>query len=334
MSKKVLIIICSIVIVLGISSFFIIKEITKVKIVNTKEDKYVAYVKINPSIKLDYVVKCIEYSDKKIKCEEPSVYQYDLVNEDAKEIFKDVNLLEKSKDLYSVINNIVAKVSEKGIDTNNIEINSDWKEINTYIDSKKEEHEKEVKTNTSDINNKETKEENNNTNNTNIDKPININVNVQKEAEIKNEISEDITKEEIRIAEEKKKEEERIKKEEEEKKKKEEEEKTKLASTINLSDNVTYDETMLTYSCKNCFSDSLLKTLKKAKGYNVTTATSSELTFHKITKLSGKYNSKTFFGNDLTNKILAAGAENTGGAGSQDNKLTSQICKKYNLNCQ
>ena len=325
MNKKVLIIIISLLLVIGcITTFFIINN-NKIKIVNETNDKYVAYVKINPSVKLDYSRKCTEYSDKSIKCNEPIVDEYELINEDAKEIFNDVDLLKETKDLYKVIENIVNKVSEKGIEVKDIEIKSDWKEINTYLDEKKKEDSKEVKPN-----------ENNKTNNTNkeIKNEININVNVEKVDEIRNDINKKKEEEKIKIEEEKKKQEEEQKKKDEEEKKKKEEEEKRLASTIYLNDNVKYSETMLTYSCKNCFSTSLINTFKKAKGYYLVKGDSSEITFHKITKLNGKYNNKTYYGNDITNKILAAGGEKIGEAGSEGESLNSNICKKYNLICQ
>ena len=216
MSKKI-IIISSIVVLLGIMSFFIFKEVTKIKIVKKTEDKYVAYVKINPSVKLDYSRKCTEYSNKKIECEEPMVYEYELVNEDAKEIFKDVNLLEGNNDLYSVIDNIVTKVSEKGIEVKDVEIKSDWNEINTYLETKQEETKQEnvntsdINTNNENINTDEIKENTNSENNTetNIEtqkeekpKSFNINVNVQEEENIVNEITEEKEEEQKRIAEE------------------------------------------------------------------------------------------------------------------------------------
>ena len=355
MNKKILIIIIAILLLSGGIGFFIIKEVNKVKIVKKSEDKYVAYVKINPSVKLDYSRKCIEYSNKKIECEEPIVYEYELVNEDAKEIFKDVNLLEGSKDLYSVINNIVDNASKKGIEVKDVEIKSDWKEINTYIETKNEEKIKENNETNNQTNNEVNNNENTNKNNTEINNnennqtnneqpkeektsPITINVNVQEEEQITNEITTEKEEEAKKKAEEEAKkkaeEEARIKAEEEAKKKAEEEAKKKAAQTIYLKDNVKYDHNMSTYTCDNCFSTSLINTIKKAKGYKLIKGSSSEITYAKINKLSGKYNSTTYFGSSLSKKITNAGGIESGGAGGSGDDLTKSVCSEYHLTCE
>ena len=333
MSKKI-IIISSIVVLLGIMSFFIFKEVTKIKIVKKTEDKYVAYVKINPSVKLDYSRKCTEYSNKKIECEEPMVYEYELVNEDAKEIFKDVNLLEGNNDLYSVIDNIVTKVSEKGIEVKDVEIKSDWNEINTYLETKQEEIKKqeetkqenvntsEINTNNENINTGEIKENTNSENNTetNIEtqkeeKPsFNINVNVQEEENIVNEITEE--------------------KEEEAKKKAEEEAKKKAATTIYLKDKVTYDEVLYLYECDKCFTTSLINKLKRAKGHHVLSADDSSISVARITKLSGKYNSSSYMGSSMLKKLTEAGATGDPRGGGSGEDLTKEYCKYFNLTCE
>ena len=357
MSKKI-IIISSIVVLLGIMSFFIFKEVTKIKIVKKTEDKYVAYVKINPSVKLDYSRKCTEYSNKKIECEEPMVYEYELVNEDAKEIFKDVNLLEGNNDLYSVIDNIVTKVSEKGIEVKDVEIKSDWNEINTYLETKQEEIKKqeetkqenvntsEINTNNENINTGEIKENTNSENNTetNIEtqkeeKPsFNINVNVQEEENIVNEITEEKEEEAKKKAEEEAKkkaeEEARIKAEEEAKKKAEEEAKKKAATTIYLKDKVTYDEVLYLYECDKCFTTSLINKLKRAKGHHVLSADDSSISVARITKLSGKYNSSSYMGSSMLKKLTEAGATGDPRGGGSGEDLTKEYCKYFNLTCE
>ena len=76
---------------------------------------------INPSVKLDYSRVCNEYKDGTKECTEPVVYDYELVNDDAKEIFKDIDLLSGTKDLSSVIDFICDKVKDSGIEVKNVD---------------------------------------------------------------------------------------------------------------------------------------------------------------------------------------------------------------------
>ena len=303
----------------------------EIKIVSEKTDKYIAYVKINPSVKLDYSRKCTEYSNKSIECDEPLVDEYELINDDAKEIFKDINFLESYKKLYSVITNICTSAKEKGIDVKDVEIKSDWDGINQYLEEKS----KETKTNNETNNNQQnTKDENNQTEQNIVEENnnFNYNVNVVEEEQITNDITTEKEEEEAR----KKAEEEAKKKAEEEAKKKAEEEaKKKAAVTIKLKDNVTFCHEMRTYTCDNCFSNSLINTIKKAKGYSVTKSSSSEITYKRITKLTGSYgNNSNYIGSNVTNKITAAGGVEAGGAGGCDDSLTKAICNEYHLTCE
>ena len=260
-----------------------------VKVVNEKVDKYIAYIKINPSIKLDYSRKCTEYSDKTIKCDEPIVEEYELVNEDAKEMFKDVDLLSEDKNLYNVINNICNKAREKGVEIKDIEIKSDWNEINTYL-TEKQNKKKENQTNSETTN---TEIENNKTN-TIEENNINFNIDIQEEQNISTQIANEKEEEQKRIAEEEAKkkaeEEARIKAEKEAKKKAEEQ----AAVTIKLSDNVTYSMSEQRYECTNCFSTSLINTFKNAKGYYVKNSSASQIVFRRITNLSSPYNNTKY----------------------------------------
>lgn len=100
---------------------------------------YVAFVKINPSIKLEYTQTCKETDEEDIfECDEPVVTKYDLVNEDAKNIYKDINLLDSSKDLFKVLNLICETAKDNGVVFEKVDIYSDWDKIENYINEKEE----------------------------------------------------------------------------------------------------------------------------------------------------------------------------------------------------
>ena len=99
--------------------------------------KYTAYIKINPSVKLEYSQTCNRLDTSIYDCAEPVVESYDLINEDAETIFEDINLFEKGKTLDKVLEVIVDKVEESNIEFKTVEITSDWTEINTYIEKTK-----------------------------------------------------------------------------------------------------------------------------------------------------------------------------------------------------
>ena len=282
------------------------------KVKETTTDNYVAYVKINPSVKLNYYQKCTIYKDGEKECEDPIVKDYELVNDDAKEIFKDVDLLKDKKDLASVIEVICETAEKKGISTKNVEVQSDWKELNTYLEeSAKEETE----------------------DNTEKEATIthSVTVDVKETETIKETIEEDV-KEEIRVKEEA---EARAKAEAEAKAKAEAEAKAKKAAqTIYLKDNVKYTIGGRGYCCEGCISQSLINTFKGAKGYYVTSADANRIDYQKITSLSGTYNNSKYFGNDLKSKLEAAGAEECGGLGGGEEPLTSQVCKQFHLICE
>lgn len=335
-NKKTLIIVLCVVLGLLILGgllwvlFFNKEKEPERKVANTTTDKYVAYIKINPSLKLNYSQKCVEYTDKTVECEDPVVAEYDLVNDDAKEIYKDVDLLAEGKDLATVIQLICKTAEKKGIDTTSVQIQSDWNNLNTYLteaetkSAKEEISNEKIETGTAESNEATTNHayvvsvENN--------ESINTTIKVDEEEEAK-------TKAEAE-AKAKAEAEAKAKAEAEAKAKAEAAAKAKEAETINLSNGVTYDHTMLTYECDKCFSNSLINTFKKAKGYHVVEANSSKITFQKITALSKPYNSTKYFGQGIGSKITAAGGENTGGAGGSGDKLTASVCKQFNLTCK
>ena len=92
-------------------------------------NNYVAYIKINPSIKIEYSQTCNENT-----CNDPIVTKYELINEDAKNIYKDIDLLGSDKDLIKVVNLICETARENDIVFDTINIYSDWNKFETYLE--------------------------------------------------------------------------------------------------------------------------------------------------------------------------------------------------------
>lgn len=263
---------------------------------NTVVNKYTAYIKINPSIKLEYSETCTKNDSGDYDCTEPMVDSYELINEDAESIFEDINLFEKGKSLNKVIDLICERVEEKNIEFQTVEITSDWSKLNDYIEKSTE-------------TNKETEN-------------WSYSVNVATSETIKETIEQDEKKEEdnkttttTTTTTTKK---------------------TTTTTVIDLSQNVLYSHNMFTYVCKEpgCFSDSLISSIKNVKGSYIHSASNSEITIAYITRLSDPYNDKKFKGTAPISKIIAAGGEQQGGAGGSDEPLTMEDCKKFHLNCK
>lgn len=130
-------------------------------------NNYIAYIKINPSIKLEYTQTCkqVEKDSDDFNCDEPKVTNYELINDDAKNIYKGIDLLGSSKDLFKVLNLICETAKENGIVFEKVDIYTDWDKIENYIDDKKEISDT-IKfnieiTNKDDVNKKVDAEENN-----------------------------------------------------------------------------------------------------------------------------------------------------------------------------
>ena len=169
--KKFIICIASaLIILLIIGSILLFNRGSKVNDTSKTKDitnNYVAYIKINPSIKLEYTQTCkqVEKDSDDFNCEEPKVTNYELVNDDAKNIYKDIDLLGSSKDLLKVLNLICETAKDNGIVFEKVDIYTDWNKIENYIDEKKEVSETinfniEI-TNKDDVNKKIETEENN-----------------------------------------------------------------------------------------------------------------------------------------------------------------------------
>lgn len=93
---------------------------------NKKVENYIAYVSINPVVKLNFKIEC--QSD---NCSDPIVTNYSLVNEDAKEIYKDTDLKDKSlKESLKLLNTFA---SDNEINTEYINVFTDWEDGIKYI---------------------------------------------------------------------------------------------------------------------------------------------------------------------------------------------------------
>ena len=130
--KKILIGIAAVLIILliigSVLYFNKIKGKTGENKAKETTTNYVAYVKINPSIKLEYTQTCKQTGDK-LDCEEPKVTKYELVNEDAKNIYKDINLLDNNKNLFEVLDLICTTAKNNGIEFEKVDIYTDWNKI-------------------------------------------------------------------------------------------------------------------------------------------------------------------------------------------------------------
>lgn len=129
LSKKWVIILSTILAAIGIALslfLFVFK--------NDNENTYIAYVDINPLIKLNFKVSC----DKDNNCSNPIVKDYEFINEDAKTIYKD--LVIKDKPLKETIELLANTVKDNDIV---------FKEIHIYSNYN---HEEEFKVDSTDYN--------------------------------------------------------------------------------------------------------------------------------------------------------------------------------------
>lgn len=140
-NKKIMISIISILIIaIIVGSISLFKKEKEVKQDKTSIiNNYIAYIKINPTIKLEYSQTCKGKASNDLydSCEEPIVTNYELINEDAKNIYKDINLLGSDKDLIKVINLICETARENNIIFDNINIYSDWNRFESYLGEEK-----------------------------------------------------------------------------------------------------------------------------------------------------------------------------------------------------
>lgn len=125
-SKKIVILVASLIVVaiLIIVSILLLMR-TKNKLNNndkTSKNNYIAYIKINPLVKFELTQTCQGNN-----CEDPLISSYELVNDDAKEMYKEVEF--KGKTILDIIPVIADITYGNNINYNNINISTDWKEI-------------------------------------------------------------------------------------------------------------------------------------------------------------------------------------------------------------
>ena len=87
--------------------------------VNTIDTNYTAYISINPLIKLTFKVSC-----KDNVCSEPLVTDYELVNDDAKEIYNDINI--KGKTLNDSVNELASIAENNNYSFETVKVYTDW----------------------------------------------------------------------------------------------------------------------------------------------------------------------------------------------------------------
>lgn len=132
-NKKILICVLTTLILISliVGGIFLFSKDNKEKTQNKETtNNYVAYVRINPLIKIEYSQTC-----KNENCNDPIVTNYELVNDDAKDIYKDIDLIDTNNNLYEVITLISKTAEENNIKFENVEIYSNWDNLNNYIDS-------------------------------------------------------------------------------------------------------------------------------------------------------------------------------------------------------
>lgn len=129
-NKKILIALPILIIIAVIVGIIIFSKEEEKNLNNESTNNYIAYIKINPSIKLEYTQIC---NDDNTNCEEPIVTNYELINDDAKNIYKDIDLLDSNMDLFNVLDFIITIAKENNITVNNVDIYSDWKKLDNYI---------------------------------------------------------------------------------------------------------------------------------------------------------------------------------------------------------
>jgi len=128
--RLICVIVTLIMVSLIVGGIFLFSKNNEEKIQNKKiTNNYVAYIRINPLIKIEYSQTC-----KNENCNDPIVTNYELVNDDAKNIYKDIDLIGTNNKLYDVITIISKTADENNIEFENVEIYSNWDNLNNYID--------------------------------------------------------------------------------------------------------------------------------------------------------------------------------------------------------
>ena len=132
-NKKILICVIATLIIIGliVRGIFLFSKDNEEKTQNKETtNNYVAYVKINPLIKIEYSQTC-----KIDTCNDPVVTKYELINDDAKDIYKDIDLIGTNNKLYDVLTLISKTAEDNNIEFETVEIYSNWDNLNNYIDN-------------------------------------------------------------------------------------------------------------------------------------------------------------------------------------------------------
>ena len=151
MSKKKLVIILSavaVIIIIGVILGILLlndEDVPK-EIQEDQVNTYTAYVSINPLIKLEFEEKCtitkITNDDGEVQenmaCDDPIVTDYVLVNEDAQNIYKDVDFSKTNGVLSEVLDLIAQTARDNNVVFDTVDVYSDYSTINEYINQHQE----------------------------------------------------------------------------------------------------------------------------------------------------------------------------------------------------
>ena len=122
-NKLIMIVLIILVIVLSVVGFIFIKD-KDIKKMEAKQETYVAYVKINPLVKLTFDIN-YECSDKdNCNVKSNKVTNVDLLNYDAKRIY--TNLSYKDKKLEEVFASLIDVADENNKDISNVSLSSTY----------------------------------------------------------------------------------------------------------------------------------------------------------------------------------------------------------------
>ena len=122
-NKLIMIVLIILVIVLSVVGFIFIKD-KDIKKMEAKQETYVAYVKINPLVKLTFDIN-YECSDKdNCNVKSNKVTNVDLLNDDAKRIY--TNLSYKDKKLEEVFASLIDVADENNKDISNVSLSSTY----------------------------------------------------------------------------------------------------------------------------------------------------------------------------------------------------------------
>lgn len=139
-SKKIVIIsIILVVLLIGVFCFLWFRKDNKGGEQTLKKKTYIAYVKINPLVKLTFDFVCSQENDKGLCSEYTNkVTKIELLNDDAKNIYKALEF--KNKSLNDVIASLILIAKDNNYDTSNVSVttnfNHDLDNISTSVKKK------------------------------------------------------------------------------------------------------------------------------------------------------------------------------------------------------